>query len=71
MKLSEYIEHLQHGNICQRASAIALDNGEETGSHHLKWVIDQMLRTISGAAYQTLMENYNSDEHEWDTGIAP
>ena len=71
MEFNEYLEMLKSGNIEQRAAAIALEYGHIDGAHHKQWVIDQMLRLISGSAYKTLMAYCDSAGYEWDTGIAP
>ena len=69
----QVMEILDHGNINERAAAIALRYGGIDGSHHKQWVIDQMLRMIAGAGYAAVIAAYNSDpeEYQWDEGIAP
>lgn len=69
----EMLEILAHGNTNERAAALALQYGGIDGSHHKQWLIDQMLRTLCGAAYPDVMAVYNSDEEydSWDEGIAP
>ena len=67
--LDQYLQHLEHGNVNQRAAAIALRPCN--GAHHQQWVIDQMLRLIAGKAYPTLIEKFESEGNKWDTGIAP
>ena len=46
-------------NIAQRYGSIE-------GSHHKAWVIDQMVRALTGLAYVGWVAG-----REWDTGIAP
>lgn len=69
----EMIEILEHGNINERAAALALQYGMIDGAHHKQWLIDQMLRIIAGGGYAEIIEVFNSDEDysDWDTGIAP
>jgi len=64
---------LEHGNINERAAALALQYGMIDGAHHKQWVIDQMLRIIAGDGYSQIMEIFNSndDYQSWDVGIAP
>lgn len=70
-ELQRYMKALEHGNICQRAAAVALESAWSEGSHHKQWIIDQMLCIISGEAYDTMMEYLHRAGIEWDTGIAP
>lgn len=69
----EMMDMLEHGNINERAVALALRYGMIDGSHHKQWVIDQMLRLIAGEGYSQVMEIFNSDDEyeKWDCGIAP
>ena len=68
----ELIDHLKRGRRAERAVAIGLQYGPIDGAHHKDWVIDQMIRILSGAAYPQLIGLYESEEgYEWDTGIAP
>lgn len=72
MTFSEYLNQLKHGNINQRAAAIALEYVDVEGAHHKQWVIDQMLRLIAGEAYTTIVQQYEAETGQtWDTGIAP
>ena len=46
--------------------------GQVDGSHHKVWVIDQMVRLITGEQYEKFVELYeNNGEYKWETGIAP
>ncbi len=53
--------------------------GQIDGDHHKAWVIDQMVRALTGSddAYSEFIERYKrnetdpEDEYEWDSGIAP
>lgn len=42
--------------------------GPIEGSHHRIWVIDQMVRALTGNAYDQWIEE---NTYEWETGIAP
>jgi phosphatidylserine/phosphatidylglycerophosphate/cardiolipin synthase-like enzyme len=66
------LERLEHGNISERALAVALRYGQIDGDHHKAWVIDQMVRLLAGAAYGPLVKAYEQGgEYEWSEGIAP
>lgn len=59
-----------------RAIKIALRYGQIDGSHHKTWVIDQMLRALTGENYDGFIKEYCKGEdgdntYEWDCGIAP
>lgn len=46
------------------------------GAHHKAWVIDQMVRALTGYAYDEWVRQYREegsdpDAYEWDEGIAP
>ena len=66
----------------ENALSIA-DWGSIDGDHHTMWVIDQMVRALTGCTSDTETQEYedwvadfnNGEEgpntYEWDTGIAP
>ncbi len=46
------------------------------GSHHKQWLIDEIIRVITGDGYDQWVSAYNNGEdgpntYEWDKGIAP
>jgi hypothetical protein len=47
------------------------------GGHHKAWVIDQVVRILTGDGYEEWVKEYCYDEesgqkeYEWDEGIAP
>lgn len=46
------------------------------GEHHKAWVIDQMVRALTGKNYnewikECCAEDEEGECYEWDTGIAP
>jgi len=58
------------------AIGLGLRFGDEDGGHHKMWVIDQMIRILSGDNYDNLIKEYSNGEdgentYEWDCGIAP
>lgn len=62
----------------QKAIDIALEYGQtDDGGHHKMWVIDQMLRALTGDDYDRIISNYckgpigTDDYYWWDEGIAP
>ena len=55
---------------------IALRYGQIDGAHHKMWVIDQMVRLLTGDNYDHVIAEANDgedgpDTYEWDEGIAP
>jgi len=48
-----------------------LQNGWYEGSHHKQWVLDQVLRMLSGPEYEDRVARFESKYGEWDTGISP
>lgn len=60
----------------KEALEIAFQYSQIDGAHHKAWVIDQMVRTLTGEDYEKWIEMYKHDEDEdeeydWDIGIAP
>lgn len=60
----------------EKALEIATRYGGIDGGHHKTWVIDQMVRALTGDAYAGWLKNYCDGEdgpetYEWDEGIAP
>lgn len=42
--------------------------------HHKQWVIDQMVRALTGDGYDDWVRQYNGNEEaddQWNVGIAP
>jgi hypothetical protein len=59
-----------------RALEIAIQYGTIDGAHHKMWVIDQMVRILSGENYDGIIEKFcngkdGENTYEWDCGIAP
>ena len=60
----------------QEALEIGVKYGGIDGAHHKAWVIDQMIRVLSGDKYEQIVADSKSgedgpDTYEWDEGIAP
>lgn len=56
----------------QRALVVAAQYGQIQGDHHRAWVIDQIVRELTGEGYAAFVESYTADdEYVWDEGIAP
>jgi len=57
------------------ALAVARDYGQTDGAHHKMWVIDQMVRKLTGGLRGQETDEYRelvgSAGGDWDTGIAP
>lgn len=50
--------------------------GLNDGGHHKMWVIDQMVRALTGDMYEDWIRELEDGEdgpktYEWDTGVAP
>lgn len=61
-KIEEALEFAEYGAI--------------DGDHHKMWVIDQIVRALTGADYEKWVKAFCDGEagpetYEWDTGIAP
>lgn len=60
------------------ALSLALNYGQIDGGHHRVWVIDQMVRALTGTPedYEAWVSeakrgSNGPDTYGWDTGIAP
>lgn len=67
-------------NFLQHRVGMALELAENyggfDGAHHKMWVIDQMVRALTGDGYGAWVRKYQNGEdgpntYEWDEGIAP
>ena len=61
----------------EKALEIAFQYGQIDGDHHKTWVIDQMVRFLTGDKYNEFVKEYETDEETgekewtWKNGIAP
>lgn len=60
----------------EKALQIAYQYGGIEGDHHRAWVIDQMVRALTGDDYEKWVTDHNAGEdgpatYEWDEGIPP
>ncbi|EOF5934054.1 hypothetical protein ACK1D7_004006 [Salmonella enterica] len=60
----------------ERAIELASRFGGSEEVHHLRWVIDQMVRELAGERYNQVVASAcagedGPDTWRWDTGIAP
>lgn len=60
----------------QLATDLALEFGQTDGSHHKAWVIDQMVRILTGDRYEQVITEWREGEdgpetYSWDEGTAP
>lgn len=58
----------------ENALDVAFRFGGTDGAHHKQWVIDRMVRMLTGSKeeYERWLVEYEEDgKYEWDTGIAP
>ena len=63
-------------SAAKAAIDIAVQYGGIDGAHHKGWVIDQMVRLLSGDGYDQLIREACDGEdgpntYSWDEGIAP
>lgn len=40
-------------------------------AHHKQWVIDKMVRTLTGSQYNQWVLDFEQNDDEWDEGIVP
>lgn len=60
----------------QKAIDLAVQYGQIDGGHHKMWVIDQMVRILSGDKYSEVVREACEGEdgpntYDWDAGTAP
>lgn len=60
----------------EKALDVIFQFGGIDGGHHKQWVLDQVVRHLTGYDYDRWTANYQTDANgdfigEWDTGIAP
>ena len=60
----------------EKALNIIMQSGGVDGSHHKQWVIDQVVRALTGESYEMWVSAYcdgedGPDTYEWDDGVMP
>lgn len=60
----------------EKAVELAVRYGGIDGEHHKAWVIDQMVRALTGDRYEQVVAEardgeYGPESYSWDIGIAP
>lgn len=61
----------------EKVLEIAFQYGQIDGDHHKTWVIDQIVRILTGEKYNEFVKGYETDEETgekewtWENGIAP
>jgi hypothetical protein len=60
----------------EAALRLAREYGGIDGAHHKAWVIDQMVRALTGDNYERFVADARAGEdgpntYAWDVGIAP
>lgn len=61
----------------EKALELVFQYGQIDGDHHKTWVIDQMVRILTGDKYNEFVKEYEIDEETgekewtWKNGIAP
>ncbi len=74
MTIKIYPENM-NGRI-DKALELARLFGGIDGAHHKDWVIDQMVRALTGSDYEKFVKDAKSGEdgpetYDWEVGIAP
>lgn len=66
---------MEDSDKIKSALDIAIQYAQIDGSHHKMWVIDQMVRALTGDRYEEFLKEFfdgdEEDEWIWDEGIAP
>lgn len=67
---------LESMGAAARALEVAYRFGGIGGEHHKTWVVDQMVRALTGSRYEEWVRAAKAGEdgpetYDWDTGIAP
>lgn len=62
--------------VINKALEIAFQYAQIDGDHHKAWVIDQIVRSLTGEDYTEWVKHYEydeetGDEYTWSEGIAP
>jgi hypothetical protein len=55
----------------QLAVDLIVQNGWIDGDHHKAWVMDQVVRVLTGDRYEQVVAEATADGGEWDEGVAP
>ena len=69
-------KHLTYKERVDEALELAVRYGQIDGNHHKMWVIDQMVRVLSGSGYEGLVKyakqgDEGENTYDWDIGVAP
>lgn len=65
-----------HTEAVQLALELIEADGQSEGAHHKAWVIDQVVRILTGDRYDAWVKEYRDGEdgpetYSWEEGIAP
>ncbi len=71
-----FTEQMVGPKSAAEALALAWRYGGIDGEHHKAWVIDQMVRALTGPKYEDFVKDACAGEdgpqtYTWETGIAP
>ena len=56
----------------EKALDIVNQYGGIDGAHHKQWVLDQVVRALTGDGYEQWVERHiGKGDYDWDVGIAP
>ena len=73
-----FLHESKRAVTCPKCAALHMIHqyGGIDGNHHKQWVLDQVVRALTGAKYDDWVKEHNDgkdgpDTYEWDVGIAP
>ena len=72
----ECVDKKWKGDKIQKALDVAFKYGSTDGSHHKMWVIDQMVRALTGDKYEDWVRKVKEGDegpetYGWEEGIPP
>lgn len=75
-ELKKFVDSSNVEEKVVEALALMFNYSQFDGEHHKLWVIDQVVRTLTGDNYEEFVKFYEHDDvldedYDWDTGIAP
>ena len=75
-ELKKFVDSSNTEEKVVEALALMFNYSQIDGGHHKLWVIDQVVRTLTGDKYEEFVKFYEHDDvldedYDWDTGIAP
>lgn len=72
--LAPFVAQDDAGERAAKALALIFAFSQTDGAHHKDWVMDQVVRVLTGEHYDEFVEsfeNHDGEHYTWDAGIAP